>query len=257
MNLKLIKFLGAICIGLFALIVGEWLYAVYAQNQLIASIEQGDKKQRTPERLPVVELTQRPESSYVDMVARPLFIPGRKPVNETTEDTKPAAAAASDSFNWSLNGVYTHKGRFYALFTRTNTKIARDNYRKITKNEEIDGWKLVDIALDKVIVTQGEKRKELPLRKPKPKNIINNTGRSTIAPNQNPNQNPNQLMPPPGEGIPPSQQPPVPIPPPVEEQPPIPEPDPIIEEDPGLEPELIPDEASEPYFENPENEQFQ
>ncbi|MEQ1544239.1 hypothetical protein [Methyloglobulus sp.] len=245
MNIKLIKFLGVLCAALCFIIICEWLYAIYAQNQLLASIQAVDKQKKSAIELPSIELTKQPESSYVDLVARPLFIQGRKPVNEPSAVTTPVTTA-TENFNWALNGVYTHKKSLYALFSRTTAKVAKDNYRKVTKDNDIDGWKLTEIHNDKVVVSQGGKQKELPLRKPKPKNPANNMG-SAIATPPMPGQQP-------GQPFAPNQQP-IPIPEQMPEPEPIPEP--IPEPEPMLEPELIPDDSSEPFFENSENEQFQ
>jgi hypothetical protein len=237
MNIKLIKFLAAVCAGLCLIIVCEWLYSIYAQKQLLASIQAVDQHKKPPTELPSIELTKQPESSYVDLVARPLFIQGRKPVNEpSTTETAPVAVV-TQTFNWSLNGVYTQKNKLYALFSRTTTKVAKDNYRKVTKDNDIDGWKLTEIYKDKVVVSQGGKLKELPLRKLKPKDSGNNAVKSPIAP-PDPSQS--------GQPLTPGQPQPVPEPVPV-----MPEPEPV------LEPELIPDESSEPNFENSDNGQFQ
>jgi hypothetical protein len=233
MNIKLIKFLAAICAALCFLLICEWLYAVYAQKQLMATIQAVDKQKKSVAKLPSIELTKQPEASYVDLVSRPLFIQGRKPVNEPSTVITPVAVATG-TFNWALNGIYTYKNELYALFSRTTTKVPKDNYRKVTKDNDIDGWKLTEIHQDKVIVSQGDKQKELPLRKPKAKEPANNVGRAMSAPPM-----PGQQA---GQPLMPNQQP-IPAPQPV----PVPEP----------EPELIPDESSEPYFENSDNEQFQ
>jgi hypothetical protein len=259
MNLKLIKLLGLICAGLLVIIICEWLYALYAQNKLLTSISEATKKNMPMAKLPTLELGERPESSYTDLVARPLFIPGRKPVPEPETDAKPVTSVTAETFDWALNGIYTHKQTLYALFSRTDKKVPKDNFRKIAKDGEIDGWKLTEIQFDKVVVSQGDKRKELPLRKPKPKDASNQNGRIPGAQPGNPPLAP--LQP-----VVPGQQEPVPMPEPQEE--PIPEPDPdlmpepepepIIEPDPGLLPEpIIPDESGEANFENSANEQFQ
>jgi hypothetical protein len=240
MNIKLIKLLAAICAGLSFLIVCEWLYAVYAQKQLLESVASANTKGKAITQLPAIELAKRPESSYTDLVARPLFIQGRKPVDEPNSEQAAAANTATDEFNWSLNGIYTFQNTLYAFFSRTTTKVPKDNYRKVTKDSEIDGWKLIEIQKEKVVVSQGVKQKELPLRKAKPKDAPNNLGHPVPPPIPNqPGQPPLQ----PGQH-------PVPAAVPV----PMPEPEPIPE--PILEPELIPDDPSESYFENGENEQF-
>jgi hypothetical protein len=228
MNIKLIKLLATLCAGLCFIIVCEWLYGLYAQKQLLESIQAVDKQKKLLAELPSIKLDKQPESSYGDLVARPLFIQGRKAVAEVVPETTPVAKA-TETFNWALNGIYTQKDTLYALFSRTTAKTPKDNVRKITKDNDIDGWKLIEIHKDKVVVSQGSQQKELPLRKPKPKDPTSNIGRSPNAP-PIPNQARQPLIP-------------VPIPEPVPEE--------IIE------PELNPDESSEPYFENSDNEQFQ
>ncbi len=242
MNIKLIKFLAALCAGLCFLIVCEWLYAIYAHNQLLSSIQAVDTQKKPAAKLPSIELAKKPESSYMDLVARPLFVQGRKPVNESSATAVPVTTS-TDTFNWALSGVYTQKNDLYALFSRTTTKVPKDNYRKVTKDNDIDGWKLIEIDKDKVVVSQGGIQKELPLRKSKPKTPANNANVPMIPP-PIPGQQPGQpYMPMP------NQQQPIPMPEQI--------PEPIPEPDPEAEPEFIPDDSSEPFFENNENEQFQ
>jgi hypothetical protein len=96
--------------------------------------------------------------------------------------------------------------------------VPKDNYRKITVGDDLDGWKLAEIHKDKVILMQGDDQKELLLRKPKPKQ---------------PRQAKNSLAPP------------VPQPAPA----PIPMPESIPN------PEAIPAPESEEPFENSTDEQ--
>ena len=256
MNQKLIKLLAAISAGLCLVIVCEWFYAIYAQKKLLASVLEPDKHNSAAVQLPTLELTKQPETAYAELVSRPLFIPGRRPVAEAnTNDTKPAVTT-NQAFNWALNGVYTHKDGLYALLSRTSAKVAKDNFRKVTKDADVDGWKLTEIDSDKAIFSQGDQRKELPLRKPKPKtapNAPNNPMAAPQIPGQPPQTNlppDQQMMPPEAQMIPPEQQIPVP------EQMPIPEPMPE-EIEPIMEPEFIPDETTDPYFENNQNELYQ
>jgi hypothetical protein len=228
MNMKLIKFLAAICAGLCLVIASEWLYAIYAQKKLLASLESVNKQNKPVAQLPNIELAKRPESSYTDLVSRPLFIQGRKPVNEPTNEEMTAASTATETFNWALNGVYTYQNKLYALLSRTSAKVPKDNYRKVTKDSDVEGWKLVEIQKDSVIVSQGGKQQELPLRKPKPKDASNNNGNPMVPPPV-----PNQ----PGQPLTPEQQS-------------IPAPEPVPAPEQVPEPELIPDETSETYFEN-------
>jgi hypothetical protein len=143
--------------------------------------------------MPEIELTQESEESYGDLVARPLFIKGRKSVDEPSPEEVQTIAVANN-FDWQLNGVYSTKKGLSALFSRSTSKVPKDNYRKITVGADLDGWKLTKIHKDSVVLNQGSMQKDLPLRKPKPKASSRNTNRPN-APNM-----PN--IPQPTEGMP-------------------------------------------------------
>ncbi|MGZ3991673.1 MAG: hypothetical protein ACXVLD_18805, partial [Flavisolibacter sp.] len=74
-----------------------------------------------------------------------------------------------ETFDWQLTGVYSTKQTVSALFSRAKSKVAKDNHRKITVGEDLDGWKLIEINKDRAVLKQGSKEKELLLRKPKSK----------------------------------------------------------------------------------------
>lgn len=210
MNNKLIKLLASICLGLCLIIVSEWLYAKYTRRNLLTSISAVKTQDYKQDQLPEIALTKQPEEAYVDLVARPLFIKGRRPVEEPSPEVE-QAAAKSESFDWQLSGIYITPTNRSALLSRAKTKVVKDNYRRKTIGEDIDGWKLTEILQDKVILKLGNTEKELPLRKPKPKGLA---------------QQINTAIPP----IPSPFSIPVPVP-----APPIPAPPPAIPE-PGVEP---------------------
>jgi len=166
MNSKLMKLLVSVCIGLCLVITVEWLYSYYMRQRLLSSIVSVTPQDYKADELPEIELTKQPEDSYVDLVARPLFIKGRRPV---TEQSKEAAQAASqsESFAWELNGIYSTQKTVSALFSRPKSKAGKDHTRKITVGDEIDGWKLTEINQDNVVLKQGGNEKNLMLRKPK------------------------------------------------------------------------------------------
>ena len=163
MNKKLIAGLACFCIACSLIIIGEWSYATWTEKSILTSLTSTDKK-IAPDEMPLIELTAQTEESYVDLVARPLFIKGRKPVD------------------WELNGVYTTAKGLSALFSRSKSKVAKDNYRKIGIGADLDGWKIVEIYQDKALLKQGAQEKELLLRKIKPKDPANKINK-LITPN--------------------------------------------------------------------------
>ncbi len=166
MNTKLIKLLVSACISLCLVIVGEWLYASYMRHRLLTSISSEKLHDYKVDELPKIKLMQQPEDSYADLVARPLFIKGRRPVDEPGSAAE-RAGNKSESFDWELTGVYGTQKNVSGLFSRSKARVAKDNFRKITVGDEIDGWKLTEINKDRVMLKQGDKEKELLLRKPK------------------------------------------------------------------------------------------
>ena len=169
MNSKFVSVLASVCIVFALIIIGEWFYAVRAKKHALSSTTSAETK-LSHDEMPGIELTRQSEESYVDLVARPLFIKGRRPVDEPSPEEAQTVAVAN-SFDWQLNGVYSSKKGLSALFSRSTTKVPKDNYRKIRSGADLDGWKLTEIHKDKVILKQGSQQKELLLRKPKSKEL--------------------------------------------------------------------------------------
>ena len=169
MNSKFIFVLASVCALFSLIIVGEWFWAAHTQKQILTSITSVDTKKSNDE-MPSIELTRQSEESYTDLVVRPLFIKGRKPVAETSpEEAQAQNMAVVKTFDWQLSGVYTTKKGLFALFSRSTSKVAKDNYRRIGAGADLDGWKLDKIFEDRAVLKQGSQQKELPLRKIKPK----------------------------------------------------------------------------------------
>jgi hypothetical protein len=170
MNIKIVKLLAAICAAFIVVILLEWIVASYSQSRLLASIGLSKPQNPQSDGVPSIDLKGKTEESYADLVARPLFIKGRRPVDEPSPE-QADGQPGSDVFDWQLSGVYTSKKGMSALFSRAKTPVAKDNFRKLKENDDLDGWKLTEIHNDKVMLKQGNEPKELLLRKPKPKEL--------------------------------------------------------------------------------------
>jgi hypothetical protein len=168
MNSKLIKALSIVCLVFIAVITLEWFYATNAQEQLLSSISQ-PSKQAVTDKMPTINLNAQTEAVYVDLVNRPLFISGRKPVAEVDQTPEQVTAGVAGTFDWQLNGILTTKKGLMALLTRTIVKTPSDKYRKVIVGDNIEGWKVAQIHADKIQLTQGSTQKELLLRKLKAK----------------------------------------------------------------------------------------
>jgi hypothetical protein len=168
MNSKLIKTLSVICLVLVSIIALEWIYGTRAQKKLLSSSNYPEK-QTLPDQMPVIGLNLQTEESYTDLVNRPLFIEGRRPVTDTNQGQ---ATGGTSNFDWLLSGVYTSKQGSMALLTRTTPDPAAkssEQYRKIITGANVDGWKVAEINTDAIVLTQGVTEKKLLLRKVKVK----------------------------------------------------------------------------------------
>lgn len=180
MNIKIIKLLAVLCAVLAVILLLEWVGAEYALNQLLNTESEASKQAYHIEDVPIIDLGGKTEEYYADLVSRPLFIQGRRPVAETASD-KDNGALGSEVFDWQLNGVFTYRGTLSALFSRDNKPANKDKFRKLKVNGDLDGWILTEIHKDRAVLNQqGSEPKTLMLRKDKPKEL------QTATPGQEP-----------------------------------------------------------------------
>jgi len=170
MNIKIVNFFAIVGAVLFVIIITEWIIFEFSENRLLKSDLSQNRKAPLLNEIPGINLKEKTEESYADLVTRPLFIKGRRPVEESSTDQSDLKPG-SDTFDWQLNGVFTTDQGLSALFSRTRSRDAKDRFRKLKENGDLDGWKLTEIHDDKVILIQDEESKELLLSKPKPKEL--------------------------------------------------------------------------------------
>ncbi len=186
MNRQAIFVLIALNTLLVAVLTFEWV-----ANTKISVVTPPTKIDKTESETlpPELDLTAISEENYGDLVERPMFIKGRKPVNEPAPENTPVAAAKRiENLAWELTGIYTTPKGVTAFFSRINAKVAKDNHRKYKVGEELDGWKVTEIHTDNVVLTQAGETKNLPLRKNKPKTSvpIATNGSNRVPPPQKP-----------------------------------------------------------------------
>ena len=205
MNYKLMSVLAAVCSVCVLIIIGEWVYAVWAQKQTLNSTLSAEIKVSHDE-MPSIALTRQPEESYADLVTRPLFIKGRRPVDEP-RPVDAEAIIVANIVDWQLNGIYTTRKGLSALFSRSTLTAAKDNYRKLTVGTDLNGWKLIEIHKDRVLLKQGDQQKELLLRKPKLKESTKTSNLSNNPSSPQPNTPQPEIVPQPEPEVMPEPQP--------------------------------------------------
>lgn len=163
MNSKAIKLLSGLCLFLLLVLLCEWLLSG-SSEQALSDPSHTEDSQAQVTKLPKLVVNKQSAESYTQMVERPLFIEGRRPViDEEGEDDVEETGQIEDLV---LQGIYSVKGQQQALF---NTKGIGRNYLKKSEGEDVNGWLLKEIQTDRVVLEQGDKEQTVMLRKPKPK----------------------------------------------------------------------------------------
>ena len=165
MNSNIIKFLMILSVLLLIILFIEWELAEPAVNLDIETPATEKESQSQSQKLSVIKLTRQPAESYSQMVDSPLFIKGRKPpvAGDLDETENQNAGKIEDLY---LVGIYSVEERIVALF---NKRGKGGKYLKKTKGDDVSGWMLEEIKVDKVILERGGKKQTLMLRTPKPK----------------------------------------------------------------------------------------
>lgn len=167
MNLRLIK-LQVLVSGLLSLVLaGEWGYGQIAEHRLQESFKLNEDDDVAGEELPTIDTLDSSAETYSELVERPLFIQGRKPIVEANPADKAQAVETGQIDDWLLIGVFNKDHRQMALFAKKNEA---KKYLKLGSEQTISGWQIKEIKSDRVVLLQGGQEKSVLLRKPRPEN---------------------------------------------------------------------------------------
>ncbi len=157
----LIRILLALIVFLALILVAEWFWLT----------ESGQHQRRTQKplvlddiQLPQLDFAEQTLENHQSMLSRPLFIQGRRPLEDRQQDETPESSADIDEF--SLMGVYQVDDKSIALL---KDKQQEGPYLKKTEGETVAGWEIKQILPDRIVVERSGDEKTVDLRKPKPK----------------------------------------------------------------------------------------
>jgi hypothetical protein len=166
MNLKLVKLQLLISGLLSAILVAEYGYGLSATRRLQQSLQFSKDDSPAVSELPSISTLKPASGNYNELVERPLFIEGRKPIVEAiTETTQNADNAQID--DWELVGIYTKGKKTSVLFAKKNET---HKFLKIGVEQTVSGWLLKEIQPDRVVLQQAAQMKTVMLRKPRADN---------------------------------------------------------------------------------------
>ncbi|MGZ4958415.1 MAG: hypothetical protein ACXV7J_04110 [Methylomonas sp.] len=195
MNLKLVKLQAMVCILMILIFAAEFVYGQYNDRRLQKKLQYTESSDETPAQLPTLAEQKPAAEAYAEMVERPLFIQGRKPVVEADAASKTQAVDTGQIDEWLLIGVYNKDKTQVALFSKKNES---KKYQKISSGQMIAGWLLKEIKPDHVILEQAGQEKSILLRKPRPESKTPVHGKPPVArpappPPAQPNNNPENV----------------------------------------------------------------
>ncbi len=174
MNSNVIKGLLGLCLLLLLVLIIEWLMTKSPEQVLVPSVAT-ENSQTALTELPKLKMAKQAIETYSQMVERPLFIKGRKPLDDET-DEQASTEEIGEIEDLILLGIYSIKGKTSALFKKMETgrrKLGKRprTFLKKSEGEDVAGWLLKKIETDRVVMEQRGKEQTIMLRKPKPKSL--------------------------------------------------------------------------------------
>ena len=163
MNLKLLKFQLLLSGLLGVILIAEYAYGLVAARQLQQSLQYTKDDSPVSSELPTISTLNSAHGEFNELVERPLFIEGRRPVVEAApEPTQNAENGQID--DWELIGIYTKGQKTSVLFSKKNETR---KFLKIGLEQLVSGWLLKEIQSDRVVLQQAAQMKVVMLRKPR------------------------------------------------------------------------------------------
>ncbi len=171
MNKRLLGFKIALLAALALLIVLARGSALWSQQKLDQRLSQQTDAPYSPKQLPELPKDDAAVTHYTEMIERPLFLEGRRPVLAENEIDAPengtTPVVTSGPLAWELVGIYYDGNSLRTLLHATQVTDKEKKYQKLTVDDEIDGWRIVSIETDRVVLDAADEQRVLILQKPK------------------------------------------------------------------------------------------
>lgn len=183
-----------------ALLTGEWLHL---RQQRLHGGQNPSAPAATPAEpeLAADDFALPNISQYQQMVERPLFMESRRPSQPAPpEPPAPPKLEPPPPISFKLMGILATPQGKMALVAD-----AKGKYKRLKVRDALDGWQIVDIKPDRVLLDHGGNREDLALLKKRPPGAA-----PTPTPAAAPGEQPPQRKP--GANRPVMRQPPQPLP---------------------------------------------
>lgn len=178
-NINLVSLMVISIVILVTLIIAEWGSMRMARQTLLEDINNVETRGYKIEELPSIDLFKSSIDEYSEMINRPLFVKGRRPIEiDESNDSRPVIVG---EFNQILIGIFGTQQGMSALFKNENPVGKESKFNKVYVGDDLDGWKVDEIYNDKVILSQAGSQQQVGLHKPRlePKTITKENRRRT------------------------------------------------------------------------------
>lgn len=172
---RLAAFFLALSFILLLLFAGEWWYGNNFRDEIMRDIFTVDKAGFEMQPVPVYPFVQQPVEAYAEFVQRPIFFEGRRPIAKAVAAPTAVAPVAVkppvEDFDLLLTGILDTPKGIRVMFQNPKATTYSDKFKKLTKGDEVNGWKLIEIKTDKVTMQADDQTKEVLLLKAKSKQL--------------------------------------------------------------------------------------
>ena len=138
--------------------------------QILQEIDNVQSSGFTLQDVPSTQFKDHELSDYHEMLERPLFFAGRRPiVPEDSENAETVAAEVKppEKIGMALIGIIDTPAGVYALFHNPKAKADEPKFQRLKQNQDINGWKIKEIKHDRVIISADTNADEILLAKPR------------------------------------------------------------------------------------------
>ncbi|MEE9413258.1 MAG: hypothetical protein V3V22_09435 [Methylococcales bacterium] len=159
--------LALLCCLVAVVLALQWYYVTKSEQVLKQQFKKPINSTVVLADPPEDNLQLGDESTFEEMMVRPLFIASRRPLPKKQDETvveKILPAAPLSELAIKFTGFVNIPDRMIALVQDVKTR----KYHRLHKGEQIHDWVLTELYPDKVVFKQGTAVEEILLRPPKP-----------------------------------------------------------------------------------------
>ncbi len=168
----MLTFLFVICsVVLLLLIAVQFYLGKNFRTQMLQNLKNVDRAEFSMQAIPSYHFDEQSIEDYVDMVERPIFFKGRRPV-EPTDESSEQVNRVNEKIDFSLIGIINTPRGEYALFLNPRAKPGEGRFSRFKKGEDMNGRMIKEIKPDRVIISSDGNDEEIPLAKPRPKQSV-------------------------------------------------------------------------------------